>query len=320
MSFNALAVMFGLCPATPPFGVIPCDTGCTGSSAFNMASQVSSYELQMVSEFNNLNSLWVDASNADSELILSYMQKKLLTSNQRMAAYSGVEAKVNSAVVEYSKEGEFIRDNLSLALQTVSKNTKVDRMQKYIATHHGATDVETRIPFMLLNSPLLSDPINSKDSHTELLVGWAEIIRDYSKKEADTLVLSSNDVSLASISLGEDKLSLAVSSEISKLLAYRHLSNMNSISMASEKRKLKDMMAINLLLQSFDVDPLVGSANTPIDIAKNWFVSIESQKSVLVNKPRDLFVDLLIGQGIENTLMNDYLTLKKGKNLVRALN
>jgi hypothetical protein len=320
VSFNAFGVMIGLCPATPPFGVIPCDTGCTGASAANMASQVSAAEFQMVSEFNKLNTSWVDAANADSELLLTYMQSKLQNSTQRITGYSSVEALVSMAASKNARDSQFLMDNLAIALELVSNNKKIDKMYKYAGSHQGSGDAETRIPSMLSKSILMSDPINNKYAHTEMLNDWNDIIQEYSKKEADILVLDADDASLTDVVLGQNKLSLAVSSEISKLLAFRHLYESDSESPSIKKRNIKDRLAIDLLLKTFDVDPLIDDKLTPVEIATDWFVSIENQKNISTNKPRDILIDLAVGQGIENALLNDYLTLKKGKNLVRAFN
>jgi hypothetical protein len=319
-SFNTYGVMIGLCPGTPPVGVIPCDSGCTGSSATNMATQVSSAEFQMVNAFNDLNRAWLGASNTDANLILLYMQKKLLTSNQRLAAFSGVEAKVSSTLSISQKETQFGFDSLLTAVESISNSKKAYETKSHTVTHQGAGDNATRIPLMLSNSAVMSDPVNSKSMQTDLLLGWEDIIQKYSKKEADILAFDTDDIILSSLSLGEDKLSLAVSSEVSKLLAFRHLYNKDNRSTEAEQRSIRDKLAIDLLLQSFDVDPLVHAGKTQIGLAQDWFVSIQEMKRISTNKPRDLSIDLTIGQGLENALLNEYLTIKKGKNIVRALN
>jgi hypothetical protein len=319
-SFNAFGVMIGLCPATPPFGVIPCDSGCTGASAAKMAAEVSSAEFDMALEFNNLNSAWVEASNSDSDLMLSYMQTKQLSSNQRVTAYSASEYKLTSATTINARERSSLMDKLSTAMMTASENRKSDNLYKYIGTHHGAGQGNTRIPLMLPIIPLMSDPINSNSAHTDILVGWSKEIKDYDQKEANTLVLTSDDETLTTLVVGVGKLPISVSSEISKLLAFRHLYNTERDDVPSKKRSIKDLLAIDLLLRSYDIDPLVSKNITGISIAENWFASIVSQKSISSNKPRDLAIDMAVGQGIENVLLNEYLTLKKGKNLVRAFN
>lgn len=320
LSYNANAVVFGLCPATPPFGVIPCDTGCTGASAAKMATDFSAAELEMGQTFNNLNLLWAEAANADSTYLLTYMQNELYRTNQRIVSYSATETKIKSAITVNSKERTALYDTFSVALEGASINKRKVATQQYIGRQHGAGVVQTRIPQLLAISPLMSDPINNKSMHTELLLGWEDIISKYSADEASTLILSSDESPLKMLALGRNKLSLSVSSEISKLLAFRHLSKDEKNDMASKRKRAKDMLAIDLLLQSFDIDTLEGDDKTTTDIPQNWFASIETQQSISTNKTRDLEIDIVIGQALENVLINDYLVLKRGKNLVRALN
>jgi hypothetical protein len=319
-SFNVFGIEIGLCPGTPPYGVIPCDSACTGASASKMSAQFALAEIGMAAEFNKLNSEWIEVGNSDSDLFSSYMLSKKTSSDSRVTAYSATESKISSAITITSKGRESLMDKLISVLYTVGDNRKSYSEQKYIGLHHGPGEGSTRIPFMLSNSVIMSDPINNKTAHTEILIGWNDVIKKYNYDEASLLALTNDDASLSMIAMAESKLSLSVSSEISKLLAFRHLYKDEVDSISSRNNNTKDMLAIDLLLQSFDVDPLVSEANTGISISKNWLVSIESQKGISQNKPRDLSIDLVVGQGIENVLLNDYLSIKRSKNLVRALN
>lgn len=320
VSISAKAVMFGLCPATPPYGVIPCDTGCTGAAAANMAAEFSAAEFEMATAFNDMNTLWTKATNADSKFLLTYMEKNLERTNQRITSYSATEAKFKSGLSVNSKERTALFDTFALALERASINKRSVGEQQYVGRHHGAGVAQTRIPQMLANSPLMSDPINNKSMHTELLLGWDNVISKYSSNEAETLVLTTDASPLKMIALGRSKLSISVSSEISKLLAFRHLTQDEKNDLSSNRQRAKDKLAIDLLLQSFDIDTLEGDAKTVTDISQDWFTSIETQQSISANKERDIEIDNVIGQAVENTLLNDYLNLKRRKNLVRALN
>lgn len=319
-SFDAIGVMIGFCPATPPFGVIPCDTGCTGSSASNMATKLGIAELSMSTEFNNLNSQWVDAGNSDTDLITSYILSKQLNSRSRIQAYDAVEAKISGALSIISKENAIGIDNLSLSLETILNNRLSVAQENYTFNHHGTGVEPTQIPVMLANSILMSDPINNKSFNTDLLIQWSDEVNEHTKEEADTIVLTTDDSVLSMLAVDESKLSIGVSSEILKLLSFQYLSNDRDNDIALKKSRIKKMLAIDLLLKSFDIDPQISDNLTPSGIAKNSFVSTENQKRISINKPRDLSIDLIVAQGIENVLLNDYLTLKKGKNLVRAFN
>lgn len=319
-SFNALGVMIGFCPGTPPFGVIPCDTGCTGSSASNMASKLGMAELSMSGEFNNLNSEWVNAGNKDTDLITSYMLSKQLNSRARIQAYGAVDAKISNAISILGRENAITLDNVALSLETNSKNKISNDLQNYNIRHHGTGVVPTKIPLMLSKSVLMSDPINNKSFHSELLIHWGDEVNTHTKEEANTILLTTDDSALSILALDKRKLSIATSSELLKLLSFQYLSRDGSNTIASKKSRIKNLLAIELLLKSYDIDPEINDISTLSDIAINSFSSSEYQKKISNNKPRDLNIDLNVAQGIENVLLHDYLTLKKGKNIVRAFN
>jgi hypothetical protein len=285
-----------------------------------MATQLGTAELAMSSVFNNLNTEWVNAGNSDTELITSYILSKQLISQFRIQAYGAVEAKISSALLINGKENAIGNDNLLLSYEEISNNRMSIGLENYNLNHHGTGVGQTKIPEMLSNSALMSDPINNKSFHTDLLIQWSEEVNEHTKEEANVVVLTTDDLALSILALEGNKLSVGVSSEILKLLSFQYLNDDGVKNIASKKSHIKNMLAVELLLKSYDVDPVISENLTPSEISKNSFISIEYQKKISTNKPRDLSIDLIVAQGVENVLLNDYLTLKRGKNLVRAFN
>lgn len=320
VSSNAFGVMVGLCPATPPFGMIPCDAACTGASAVLMASTVNSAELSLANEFNNLNNEWVDAGNSDTDLISAYIVSKQNNSQYRIQTYSAVEATISSNLSINAQQESVGLDNILVAAEAISNSKKAASLQTYNLNNQSSGIESTKIPEMLSKAALLSDPINNKDLNSEILANWSEDISDYTDDELGELILTTDASILAALALNDGKLSLVDSSEITKLLTFLYLNKEGGDSISSKTKYIKHMLSIDLLIKSFDIDPVISENLTQTEIAKDWFTSKESIANLSLMKPRDIAIDLNVASGIENALLNDYLSIKKRKNLVRALN
>ena len=311
------AVMIGLCPSTPPIGVIPCDAACFGSAAINMGLTMVQDQASLSQAYLDNTSKWIEVNNTYVESLQTYSDDKMSTSSDRTTALDGVSKKVTLSLDLFAMA---IESSYDAIVQNYVQSARESRLSYQV--------VDT---FEQFNSPTAS-------FKGETLIGKSQMYREslslqvnkrvgidvatspkgkMSAIESSILLSKSeNQIQLLEL-LAQDQITTEELLFISSQVGAMNLINENNTSLDVKLEGKKQELFVSLLLDSYYVLD-TGSSNLLKDV-QALIVEEDIRGSLKTMSYKELLVDSAVSNTLINVQLNEYLKLKRKKNVIQAI-
>jgi len=337
--FFSHANLWGVCPGMPvvppapgafipytsPSGMIPCDMGCMGASGIALGVEFTKGQIGLVREVSTNMDNWSGFLESYIQYVSDYSDIRSQKSSDRMAAFSAVTDKISGSIEILALTKIANTDHITSSIVNFKKEQRLgDQLIRNIQNYnHPYTSYKyNKLLVESVNGNITSNLNTEKSlplavaSEPKLELTALEKIKSLYSLNNDS---PESDVNLTGSHLSREVLDSALYSDHAVNLGILFSRDRQQVNVNNNRSKFQKQAALSVLLnaQVIENSETTSSITTTNYIANLNIESYIDGSSSMANE-HGLNLGIVTTQALQNTLLNDYLKLKREKNALKA--